>query len=115
MTHSLQQDTQILDRLLKKEFAYLGVLGPRRRTTEILLTLAGNLNLPIAEVDSYVETWMKRLHAPMGLDLGGDTPADIALSVIAEIQQNRHHASGIALREKRAQQSDALQYDLLKR
>ena len=103
MTHSLQQDTGILSHLLNKELAYLGVLGPRRRTSEILLALAGNLALPITEIDQRIETWMEQLHAPMGLDLGGDTPADIALAVIAEIQQNRHRASGMALRQKRRQ------------
>ena len=103
MTHSLQQDTQILGHLLRKELAYLGVLGPSRRTSEILLTLAANLNVPIAEVDRCIETWMAQLHGPMGLDLGGDTPAEIALSILAEIQLNRHRASGISLREKRRQ------------
>ena len=112
MTHSLQQDTRILSHLLNTQLAYLGVLGPRHRTSEILLALAANLPLPIAEIDRHVETWMEQLHAPMGLDLGGDTPADIALAVIAEIQQNRHHASGMALRQKRRQVIQNRAYDL---
>jgi xanthine/CO dehydrogenase XdhC/CoxF family maturation factor len=116
MTHGLQQDTRILGQLLNRQLTYLGVLGPRRRTNEILLALANDLALPVTEIDKRVESWMERLHAPVGLDLGGDTPADIALAVIAEIQQSRHRASGISLCQKQRQtlQSHSTQYDLLK-
>jgi xanthine dehydrogenase accessory factor len=106
LTHSLEQDTRVLGAVLAEELAYIGVLGPRRRTEEILLSLAEKFALREPESDTQInaqiERWMERLHAPMGLDLGGDTPADISLAVIAEIQQNRHRASGLALREVRA-------------
>jgi xanthine dehydrogenase accessory factor len=87
LTHSLEQDTRILDEILKEELAYLGVLGPRRRTNDILISVARNGGVPASRIDAHVEEWMEEIHAPMGLDLGGDTPADIALAVIAEIQQ----------------------------
>jgi xanthine/CO dehydrogenase XdhC/CoxF family maturation factor len=106
MTHSLEQDTRILAALLAEELAYIGVLGPRRRTDEILLSLAGEYDLPESHVDAQMETWMERLHAPMGLDLGGSTSAEIALAVIAEIQQCRHRASGLALRVIRARDGE---------
>ena len=106
LTHSLEQDTRILGALLPKELAYIGVLGPRRRTDEILLSLAREFNLPESQIEAQVERWMERLHAPMGLDLGGDTPADIALAIIAEIQQNRHRTSGLPLREIRARNAE---------
>jgi xanthine/CO dehydrogenase XdhC/CoxF family maturation factor len=106
MTHSLEQDTRILAALLAEELAYIGVLGPRRRTDEILLSLAGEYDLPESHVDAQMETWMERLHAPMGLDLGGSTSAEIALAVIAEIQQYRHRASGLALRVIRARDGE---------
>jgi len=115
LTHSLQQDTYILNHLLGRQLAYLGVLGPRRRTSEMLLTLASELALPITEVEGRVEAWMQRLHAPMGLDLGGDTPADIALAVIAEIQQDRHRASGMSLRQKRPMALQDHSFNLQKR
>ena len=101
MTHSLEQDTRILGELLGRDLAYLGVLGPRRRTGELLAAVANNLDLPLSKIDLQVESWMERLHAPIGLDLGGDTPAEIALSVIAEIQQSRHRSSGLPLRKVR--------------
>jgi xanthine dehydrogenase accessory factor len=106
MTHSLQQDTRILSTLLQEELTYIGVLGPRRRTDEILATLAEELGLPNsrsqAQLEAQLETWSQRVYGPMGLDLGGDISADIALAVIAEIQQNRHRASGLSLRQVRA-------------
>jgi xanthine dehydrogenase accessory factor len=105
MTHSLDQDTRILRALLAEEFAYIGVLGPTRRTSEILSSLAAELELPEPETSAQIEEWMECLHAPMGLDLGGNTPADIALAVIAEIQQHRHKTSGLPLRKVRARES----------
>jgi xanthine/CO dehydrogenase XdhC/CoxF family maturation factor len=101
MTHSLEQDTRILRMLLQEDLAYIGVLGPRRRTDEILSALAEESNLPRSRAEALAEDWGERLHAPMGLDLGGSTPSDIALSVIAEIQQCRHKTSGLPLREVR--------------
>jgi xanthine dehydrogenase accessory factor len=107
MTHSFQQDTQILSYLLQKQLAYIGVLGPRRRTSEMLLSISQECGVSQARVETQIEVWIDRLHAPMGLDLGGDTPADIALSVIAEIQQSRNRASGLALRRVRTGGSES--------
>ena len=102
MTHSLEQDTRILRGLLEEEPAYVGVLGPRRRTYDMLFSIAQDIDVPSARVEFQVERWMERLHAPMGLDLGGNSSAEIALAVIAEIQQNKHRTSGLSLRTVRA-------------
>ncbi len=102
MTHSLEQDTRILRDLLEEEAAYIGVLGPRRRTYDMLFSIALEVGVPKARVDAQVERWMEGLHAPMGLDLGGNSSAEIALAVIAEIQQERHRTSGLSLRTIRA-------------
>ncbi len=108
MTHSLEQDTRILAELLAEDLAYIGVLGPRHRTDEMLLTLAGRCGVQESSVDAQIERWLDRLHAPMGLDLGGNTPADIALAAIAEMQQSLHGASGMALRVLRARSNQGL-------
>jgi xanthine dehydrogenase accessory factor len=102
VTHSFEQDVRILATLLKREYLpfYLGVLGPQRRTREVLSEAAKLLGLPNA--NDRAEQWLARLHAPTGLDLGADTPAAIALSIIAEIQQTLNSASALPLRKVRA-------------
>lgn len=108
MTHSLEQDTRIVAALLAEGLAYIGVLGPRHRTEEMLLALAHRCGVPEAGIDAQIERWLEKLHAPMGLDLGGNTPADIALAAVAEIQQSLHRASGMALRVVRARSDKGL-------
>jgi xanthine dehydrogenase accessory factor len=102
MTHSFEQDSRILAALLSRDFlpAYLGVLGPQRRTREVLAESARLLLL--ANPAEQAEQWLAQLHAPTGLDLGAETPAAIALSIIAEIQQTLNNGSAMPLRQVRA-------------
>lgn len=104
LTHSFEQDSRILASLLARPVlpAYLGVLGPQRRTREVLAEAAKLLGLPHAAYR--VEQWLAQLHAPSGLDLGAETPAAIALSIIAEIQQTLNNGSALPLRQVRAVQ-----------
>lgn len=75
MTHSLALDREVLARLLPRaaNLAYVGLLGPRHRAREILDQIQ-------------VGAAADRLHAPVGLDLGGDGPEAVALSIVAHIQ-----------------------------
>ncbi|HEY1580870.1 MAG TPA: XdhC family protein [Terracidiphilus sp.] len=102
VTHSFEQDSRILASLLARDVlpAYLGVLGPQRRTREVLAKAAGLLGLP--DTPDRIEQWLGHLHAPTGLDLGAETPAAIALSIIAEIQQTLNNGSALPLRQVRA-------------
>ena len=102
MTHSFEQDSRILAAILSRDFlpAYLGVLGPQRRTREVLAESARLLLL--ANPAEQAEQWLAQLHAPTGLDLGAETPAAIALSIIAEIQQTLNNGSAMPLRQVRA-------------
>ena len=79
MTHSYEQDRQILRALLPLDWKYLGILGPRLRTDRLVGEIAPALGLS-------PEHCISRLHSPVGLDLGGHTPAAIALSIAAEVQ-----------------------------
>lgn len=79
MTHSYDQDRQILRALLPLDLKYLGILGPRRRTERLTGEIAPALG-------HTADDCMARLHSPVGLDLGGHTPAAVALSVTAEVQ-----------------------------
>jgi xanthine dehydrogenase accessory factor len=79
MTHSYEQDRKVLSGLLAREMKYIGILGPRRRTQRLLSDVAPALELTPAEC-------LARLHTPVGLDLGGHSPAAIALAIAAELQ-----------------------------
>jgi xanthine dehydrogenase accessory factor len=104
MTHSFEQDSTILACLLALECApaYIGVLGPQRRTRELLGEAARLLGLPASSSSAQVDRWMAQLHAPTGLDLGAESPETIALSVLAEIQKFRTSATALPLRKVRA-------------
>jgi xanthine dehydrogenase accessory factor len=104
MTHSFEQDSHILAALLNTEnefhCAYVGVLGPQRRTREALAE-AARLRGITPDADR-IESWLAQLHAPTGIDLGADTSASIALSILAEIQQTMNAATALPLRQVRA-------------
>jgi xanthine dehydrogenase accessory factor len=102
LTHSFDQDSVILASLFSREVrpAYLGMLGPQRRTREVLADAAKQLEL--ADPTERAEQWLSHMHAPTGLDLGAETPAAIALSIIAEIQQTLNNGSALPLRQVRA-------------
>ena len=102
VTHSFDQDSRILASLLARDAfpAYVGVLGPQRRTREVLAESARLLGFE--DNPERIEHWLAALNAPTGLDLGAETPAAIALSIVAEIQQTLNNASALPLRQVRA-------------
>ena len=104
LTHSFDQDVRVLAGLLTLATppAYLGVLGPHRRTRELLAEATRLLNLPASSADAQAERWLAQLHAPMGLDLGAESPEAIALCIVAEVQKSLAAATGRPLRELRA-------------
>jgi xanthine/CO dehydrogenase XdhC/CoxF family maturation factor len=106
MTHSFEQDSKILACLLAlaPPPSYIGVLGPQRRTRELLAEAARLLHIPTGAIAAEVERWLAQLHAPTGLDLGAESPETIALSVLAEIQKFQTAATGLPLRKVRAAQ-----------
>ncbi|MGD0629674.1 MAG: XdhC family protein [Terracidiphilus sp.] len=106
MTHSFEQDSKILACLLAlpNPPAYIGVLGPQRRTRELLGEAARLLNLPASATAAQTERWLAGLYAPTGLDLGAESPETIALSILAEIQKFRASATALPLRKVRAAQ-----------
>ncbi|MGK2859621.1 MAG: NTP transferase domain-containing protein [Thermoanaerobaculia bacterium] len=92
MMHNLPHDLTLLRDLLALELAYLGVLGPKRRTERLMGTLR----------DEGLATGGQggRLHAPVGLAIGAENPAEIALSMASEIQAVFARGSGGFLRDK---------------
>ena len=94
MTHNYSDDRRVLEVLLRSPVGYIGQLGPRVRT-ERLLAEIGDDGLEIGAAQR------ARLHGPVGLDIGADSPEEIALSVLAEIQAVQAGRSGGSLRERR--------------
>lgn len=95
MTHNYEQDARILPRLLKSNAAYIGALGPKRRTEKLLGDLATN-------GETFTEEQLAKLFAPAGLDIGADTPEAIALAIVAEIQSVLKDRNGGHLRDRKA-------------
>jgi xanthine/CO dehydrogenase XdhC/CoxF family maturation factor len=85
MTHSYEQDRELLAELLKADLAgtatpgYIGLLGARHRSSLLVGEAA-------AMAGRSVDECCERVYAPVGLDLGGDGAEAIALAVIAEVQ-----------------------------
>ncbi len=79
MTHNYQHDLELFKMLVSSPARYIGLLGPKRRTEQII-------NEARAEGIAPNEADMRRFHAPVGLDLGAETPEEIALSIVAEIR-----------------------------
>lgn len=71
---------------------YIGLLGSRRKTVLIDEML---------RAEGVAEDRLAAVHAPVGLDLGGRTPAEIAMSVLAEITAIRYHGTGKPLSSSR--------------
>jgi len=75
MSHNLEADRTYLAQLADTRIAYLGILGPRARRDRL-----------VDELRKTGSALDKKLHGPVGLDLGADSPEAIALSILAEIQ-----------------------------
>jgi xanthine/CO dehydrogenase XdhC/CoxF family maturation factor len=83
MSHHLIADGRYLAALARSRVPYVGLLGPAARRERLF-----------AELGPAAEALRSRLRAPVGLDLGGRTPEDIALSIVAEIQAALHGRRG---------------------
>lgn len=87
---SHQTDGEVLKVILSKEPSYVGMLGGRPKIRNIFRML---------REQGYSEETLKSINAPIGLDLGGEDPASIAVSVMAEILMVKNRRSGRPLRE----------------
>ncbi|HEX6474597.1 MAG TPA: XdhC family protein, partial [Candidatus Limnocylindria bacterium] len=87
MSHNYLRDIAYLGSFLGCELAYLGVLGPRGRTEQML----GELGQPEA---------LARLHAPAGLDIGAEGPEEVARAIVAEILAVIRGRAGGPLRDR---------------
>lgn len=93
MTHSLTQDRHWLSQVLNGAPRYIGQLGPRSRTERLLDEMPARLRDGQA---------FSTLHFPVGLDLGGDTPDSVALSILSEINAVFNGRAGAMLKHREA-------------
>lgn len=90
-THNYGRDFVALRQLLPRGLRYVGLLGPRQRRDQLVHAL----------LEEGI-TITSQFFAPAGLDLHADTPEEIALSIITEIQTVFAGGSGASLRNRKA-------------
>jgi xanthine dehydrogenase accessory factor len=90
-SHNYGRDFAALRHLLQLDLRYVGLLGPRKRRDQLLAAL----------LDDGVSL-NSELFAPAGFDLGAETPEEVALAIISEIQTVFAEASGESLRDRKA-------------
>jgi xanthine/CO dehydrogenase XdhC/CoxF family maturation factor len=95
MTHKYESDLALLRTLLPSPVRYIGILGPKNRTQRLLQDLKSEGFVP-------TDAQLQRLYAPVGLDIGADSPEAIALAIITEIQMVLTGRSGQSLKDRKA-------------
>lgn len=85
MSHNLERDRGYLDEAMGSAAGYIGMLGPRERTRRLL-----------------GDRRDERVHGPVGLDIGSQTPEEIALAILAEIMAVQAGRQAGFLRERDA-------------
>ena len=88
MSHNFNYDKEVLAQVIDSKSQYIGILGPRKRGDKMLKALKDDHGI----VPSNEQ--LERLHYPIGLDIGAETPDEIAISIIAEIQARFSNRSG---------------------
>lgn len=98
LTRGHKYDVVSLQELLRREEAieqeqrtsYIGMIGSRRRISGVFEQLK----------DEFSDHNFTNIYSPVGLDIGGQTPAEIAVSIMAEILKVKNGRSGSSLKEK---------------
>jgi xanthine/CO dehydrogenase XdhC/CoxF family maturation factor len=87
MSHNYEYDRDVLKKLLTSASPYIGILGPRKRYDKMLEEF-NRQGISVNPED------MHRIHSPIGLDIGAETPDEIAISIVSEIQGKFSNRSG---------------------
>lgn len=82
VTRGHLHDQEVLAQALRTEAGYIGMIGSRRKRDAIYAAL---------RQQGFTERDLSRVHSPIGLPIGGESPEEIALSIMAEIQQFRYN------------------------
>ncbi|MBT1709943.1 XdhC family protein [Fulvivirgaceae bacterium PWU5] len=95
MSHNYEYDRDVLRKLLRTETPYIGILGPRKRFDKMVKEFS-NEGITLTADDYH------RIHAPVGLDIGAETPDEIAIAIAGEIQGKFSNRSGGFLKYRQA-------------
>lgn len=95
MSHNYEFDRDVLRKLITTSAAYIGILGPKKRVNKMEEEFQ-------KEGIYFNEELLKRLHSPIGLDIGAETPSEIAISIIAEINSKFSNRVGGFLKDRNA-------------
>lgn len=90
MTHHFEQDQQILNELLRAKTGYIGILGPRKRTYQLLEGISNAKGISQQELINF--------YSPIGLDIGAKTPEEISCSIVTEMINVHRAGNGISLK-----------------
>lgn len=85
VSHNFQRDREYLHSLIDQDLSYLGVLGSKSRTERLL----GGREIP------------NHLKSPVGLSIGAEGPEEIAVSIVAELIQQRKRRREVVLYEEK--------------
>ncbi len=98
VTRGHTHDFEALRALAARDLRYLGLIGSRAKVARIFDAL---------EAEGMPVECLRRVNAPIGLDIGAITPAEIAVSILAELIAVRHgkDASSLSMKWHRGQQS----------
>jgi xanthine dehydrogenase accessory factor len=80
VTRGHQHDQQILEQIYDCEARYLGMIGSKSKIAKMWKRL---------EARGIDQKYLERVHAPIGLNIGADTPEEIAISIVAELIRER--------------------------
>ncbi len=95
MSHNYEYDRDVLKKLIPSPSPYIGILGPRKRFDKMVEEFAEQ-GIRLSNDD------LHRIHSPIGLDIGAETPDEIALSIVSEIQGKFANRSGGFLKYRNA-------------
>ena len=84
MTRGHKDDLQVQAQVLKTKASYIGVIGSRRKAAAVAKRLEEEYQIPPEEI--------ARVHTPIGLSIGAETPEEIAISIAAELIRHRADA-----------------------
>lgn len=92
VTRGHQADMECLELILQRPYGYVGMIGSRGKVARTMAAL---------QEKGYSGEQLSQVHAPIGLPIGGQTPKEIAVSIAAQLveQKNREHSASYLDRE----------------